>query len=202
MKRSKAHPTDADAAQPATEVARQQLAPEIAHQRSATARLRVAATAGDLGRLSVGVIGAFLAAMAYLFWRTAWGAVDATAFDTAIAAAVLLTPAPTWLAWMLAGAIEDRATPGQQRRAIVVRFARSEWTGARLLRFAIHPLSAPGWLWLATITYLLDAPLLTWLFMLFAAVVALTGLGSIVLLAAGRRTFHDLLLRTEVEAAA
>lgn len=159
---------------------------------------RVAATVDDLARLALGTIIALAASIGFLFWRTAWGAVDATALDTAIATAVLLTPAPTWLSWMLAAALDDRATPGQHRRGLGVRFGRSEPSGLRLLRFAIHPLSAPGWLWLAAIAFLIGAPLLSWLLLFIASVVAISGLGSVALLALGRRALHDLLLRSEV----
>ncbi len=161
---------------------------------------RVAATLDDLARLALGTAVAFLVGMAYLFWRTSWGAVDATAADTAIATAVLMTSVPTWTAWMLAGALDDGATPGQRRRGLRVRFDGSDGSGVRLLRFAIHPLSGPGWLWLATIFFLLDTTLLSWLLLLFAAVVTLSGLGSLVLLMIGRRALHDLVLRSEVGA--
>lgn len=159
--------------------------------------VRFAAVADDLGRLLVGSIATFLVALAFLFWRTSWGAVDATASDTAIATALLLAPAPTWLAWMLAGAIEDSATPGQRRRGIGVQFA-SPRRRARLIRFAIHPLSAPGWLWLAAIAYLLALGPLSWLLTFVAAAVTVTGLGSTILLALGRRSLHDLVLGSSV----
>lgn len=178
-------------------------AAQVGERRPAAARrARIAATAGDLSWLAVGSIATFLVAFAFLFWRTSWGAVDATARDTAIAAALLLAPAPAWLAWMLVAAIADRATPGQQRQAIGVRFTGADRRWKRLLRFAIHPLGAPGWLWCGAIIYLLEVPLLSWLLFLVAAATLLSGLGSAFLLAVGRPALHDQILRSRVEASA
>lgn len=163
----------------------------------ASTHTRLAAAADDLARLVLGSIVVLIAAIGFLFWRTSWGAVDATASDTAIAAALLLAPAPTWIVWMLAGTTDDQASPGQRRRGIRVHFPS---TGHRraLIRFAIHPLSAPGWLWLSAIAYLLALGPISWLLAFFAAAVTITGLGSIVLLALGRRALHDLILGSDV----
>ena len=161
---------------------------------------RFAAAASDGLRLAAGSLATLLVAIAFLLWRTSWGAVDASLVDSSIAAALILSPAPTWIAWLLSSVIEDAATPGQRRRDIAVGFQAAPWPGARLLRFAVHPLSVPGWLWLAAIAYLLDLPPLTAILSFVTVAVALTAVGSAILLAAGRRPLHDLLLRTEVEA--
>lgn len=156
----------------------------------------------DVAWLTAGSIGAFVVALGFLFWRTSWGAVDAGAGDTSIATALLLAPAPTWLAWLISSVLDERASPGQRERRLVVTTTPQAWPGARLIRLALHPLSLPGWLWLSTITYLLAAIWLSWLFLLIALVVALTAAGSAILIVIGRRPLHDVLGRTNVESTA
>ena len=161
---------------------------------------RLAAARSDIAWLAAGSLLTLAVAFGFLFWRTSWGAVDASAGDTAIAAALLLSVVPAWLAWMLVSLLEDGGTPGQRRRGLIVRPGVRAWPGAPLLRFALHPLSAPGWLWLAAIMFLVAAPSVGWLLIVAAAIVTLGGLGSAVLIALGRRALHDLLARTTVEA--
>jgi hypothetical protein len=162
-----------------------------------TAVRRIAATVDDLIRLAVLSLVTGLVAFAYLFWRTSWGALDGGAVDTAIAAALLLAPPAAWTAWVLAAALEG-ATPGQARRGLLVRREATARRGALLLRFALSPLAAPGWLWLGAVWYLLAVPVFAALFALAAGVAALFGLVSLVLLAAGRRPLHDAIARTTV----
>jgi hypothetical protein len=153
----------------------------------------------DIAWLAAGSIAAFVVAFGFLFWRTGWGAVDAGAGDTAIATALLLAPAPTWLAWLIVSVLDEHASPGQRERGLVVTTTAQAWPGAQLIRLALHPLSLPGWLWLSTITYLLAAIWLSWLFLLVVLVVALTSVGSAILIVIGRRPLHDILGRTNVE---
>lgn len=171
-------------------------------RRPAPPAARFAAAASDALWLAGGSVGASVLALVFLFWRTSWGAVDAGTVDTAIAAALVLAPAPAWLAWMLVAAIADEATPGQERRRLVVLLHANAWPGARALRFALHPASTAGWLWLAVITFLLKAPWLGWLLVVAAIVVTLGGVGSAILIILGRRALHDLFARTRVESRA
>lgn len=168
-------------------------------QRAAAPAARFAAAISDMRWLAMLSVGAFVIALGFLFWRSSWGAVDADSSDTAIAAALLLAPGPAWLARLLLCAIADHATPGQQRRQLVVGLAANARAGARLFRFALHPFSAAGWFWLATIAFLLDALWLTGLFLLAGVMVALFAVGSAILIILGRRALHDLLARTRVE---
>jgi len=160
---------------------------------------RFSAAVSDLLRLAGGSVFAFLVAVAYLFWRTAWGATDAGATDTAIATALVLAPAPVWSAWLLAAAIDSGATPGQSRHGLAIRTLGDAGRRARIGRFAAHPLSLPVWLWLAALAFLGGAGLLSWIFAVTALLIGLAGLGSAILIAVGRRPFHDLIARTTVE---
>ena len=162
---------------------------------------RFAAAFWDLSWLGLGSLLAVVVGFGFLFWRTRWGAVDAGDGDTALAAALVLSVVPTWLAWMLASLLGDGGTPGQRQLGLIVRGAANAWPAARLLRFALHPLSAAGWIWLAAILFLMGAPSVGWLLIVTAAAITLGGLGSVVLLGVGRRALHDLLARTNVELA-
>jgi len=163
---------------------------------------RLLAMLADMAWLAGASIAAFVVALGFLFWRTSWGALDAGAGDTAIAAALLLTPAPTWLAWLVSSVLNQHASPGQRERGLVVAAAPQAWPSARLIRLALHPLSLPGWLWLSAITYLLAAIWLSWLFVLVTLVVGLTAVGSAILISVGRRPVHDTLAGTNVETTA
>ena len=133
-------------------------------------RTRFAAAFWDLSWLGLGSLLAVAVGFGFLFWRTRWGAVDAGDGDTALAAALVLSVVPTWLTWLLASMFGDGGTPGQHRRGLVVGPAVHGWP-VRLLRFALHPLSAPGWIWLAAILFLMGAPSVGWLLIVAAAVV-------------------------------
>lgn len=84
-----------------------------------------------------------IAGGAWLFVRSAGGAVDLDVRDAQIGAAIVLAMPPAWFAWYASGAWSGR-TWGQTRAGLFV-----EGTGARrMLRFAAHPLAAPLWAWL------------------------------------------------------
>ena len=163
------------------------------------ARLRAALI--DLGALFGGALVALMAGFTYLLVRTNWGSTDASDFDSAIAAALLLAVPPTWAGWLLLSVKEHRATPGQRRAGLVVARREDGWRGGRLLRTALHPLSLPFWLWsLAMLRPLLAVPVLPWPVLLWSALVVIGGLVSVVLLALRPRTpaIHDWVARTRV----
>ena len=91
---------------------------------------------------------ALLVASLWLFVRTAWGRDDVPAPDATAAAALLLAATPAWLVWTALRLIQRGATPGQARAGLRV----TGRTRQRLLRLALHPLAAPGWLWLGILT--------------------------------------------------
>jgi len=161
---------------------------------------RVRATLFDVGALLAGGAVALLVGVLYLLVRTSWGTYDAGDFDSALATALLLAVPPTWMAWMLTSITERGATPGQRRAGLVVANREGGRRWARLLRMALHPLSVPFWLWSGAMFLLLGTPLLAILVLLWAGVVMIGGLISMVMFAIRPRTpaIHDLLARTRV----
>ena len=161
---------------------------------------RARAALSDLGVLLGGGVAAFLVAVVYLLVRTSWGATDASDFDSALAAALLLAVPLTWAAWLLMSVAEHRATPGQRRAGLVVARREDDWRSARLLRMALHPMSLPFWLWVAAMLLLLGVPLAPWAVLLWSALVVIGGLASLVLLAIrpGTPGVHDWAARTRV----
>lgn len=106
---------------------------------------RVTAVAIDLIYGGLASLFALLVAMLWLLVRTAWGRNDIPTPDATAAAALLLAATPAWLAWTALRLVQRGATPGQARAGLRVTGRPSQ----RLLRFALHPLAVPGWLWLA-----------------------------------------------------
>lgn len=161
---------------------------------------RVRAALSDLGVLLGGSLASVLVSLAYLLVRTSWGAYDATDFDSALAAALLLAVPLTWAAWLLMSVAEHGATPGQRLAGLVVARREDGWRGARMQRVALHPMSLPFWLWAAAMLLLLGVPLAPWAVLLWSALVAIGGLASMVLLAIrpGTPAVHDWVARTRV----
>ena len=161
-----------------------------------------AARAGALGfDVSVLLIAegvALAAAVVYLLLRTSWGAVDAGAGDTAIAASLLLAVPPAWSAWLLAGVVVEGATPGQQRRGIAIARRTGSWRHARLLRSALHPSSVPAWVVLGALLWLAGLVPLGWLLLGWSALVLGAAVVSFLILAVApqRRALHDAVART------
>jgi hypothetical protein len=101
--------------------------------------------------LIFGGLASLLALFVALLWllvRTAWGRDDVPTPDATAAAALLLAATPAWLVWTALRLIQRGATPGQARVGLRV----TGRTRQRLFRFALHPLAAPGWLWLGILT--------------------------------------------------
>ncbi|MBT5773830.1 MAG: hypothetical protein HOH95_05585 [Dehalococcoidia bacterium] len=161
---------------------------------------RARAALSDLGVLLGGALVAVLVSLAYLLVRTSWGATDASDFDSALAAALLLAVPPTWAMWLLMSAVEHRATPGQRHAGLVVARDEGAGRGARARRMALHPISLPFWFWVVAVLLLLGVPLVPWAVLLWSALVGIGGLASVVLLAVRPRTpaVHDWVARTRV----
>ncbi len=106
---------------------------------------RATALAIDLIYGGLASLLALLVAMLWLLVRTAWGRDDVPTPDATAAAALLLAATPAWLAWTALRLVQRGATPGQARAGLRVTGRPRQ----RLLRFALHPLAVPGWLWLA-----------------------------------------------------
>jgi hypothetical protein len=159
---------------------------------------RAAALSFDLAVLLTAEGTALAAAVVYLLLRTSWGAVDAGAGDTAIAASLLLAVPPAWTAWLLAGVIAEGATPGQQRRGIAIARRTGSWRHARLLRSALHPSSVPAWVMLGALLWLAGLAPLGWLLLGWAALLLGAAVVSVVILAVApqRRALHDAVART------
>lgn len=124
---------------------------------------------------------------------------DIQPYESSIAAALLLAPTPSWLAWILTATLTTGGTPGQLRKQTFVRATENARSGARLIRFASHPLSAPVWGWLAVVTFLLDARLASYVFSAASIIVIIGGLGSILLMIFRLDTLHDRIAQTVIE---
>ncbi len=171
----------------------------LSGQASRAARFR--ANLYDFAALIGGTALALLIASAYLLVRTGWGATDVGDADSAIAAALLLTIPPTWIAWQLISVSERAATPGQRRAHLRVEVREDGWPGARQLRTALHPLTIPIWLWLAALVGpLLAVPIIPLVILVWILLVAVAALSSLVLFAVrpGAPAVHDWVARTKV----
>jgi hypothetical protein len=162
------------------------------------ARLRAALS--DVAVLLGGALVAVLASLAYLLVRTSWGAYDASDFDSALAAALLLAVPPTWAVWLLMSVVEHRATPGQRRAGLTVVRGEDAGRGARTRRMALHPISLPFWLWVVAVLLLLGVPAVPWALLIWSALVAIGGLASVVLLEVrpGTPAVHDWVVHARV----
>lgn len=109
---------------------------------------RAAAFAFDLIHGAVASLIALSVAATWLLLRTAWGRDDVPAGDATFAAGTLLAATPAWLAWTALRLARQGATPGQARAGLRVVGPPRQ----RLIRLSLHPLAAPGWMWLAIMT--------------------------------------------------
>ncbi len=142
---------------------------------------RATAFAIDLGWGALAVLAATLLAFGWLFVRTDLGATHVTDGDSIIAAAVIGAAIPAWIGWVALHALTTGATRGQQRTGLRVEVTSARPL-ARALRLALHPISVPGWLWLAAVVAILEVPWLPLLVVLIGATIALMGVISIALL--------------------
>ena len=160
---------------------------------------RMLAVAVDLIYGGAASLLAALASGGWLFLRTAWGRDDVPSGDATFASALLLAATPAWLAWTALRLAQRGATPGQARCGLRV-------TGSprrRLLRLALHPLTVPGWLWLATLAAVATFEVLA---VACAAAGGVALLGGLVtagrtLLRPQARGLHDLIARTRLVSA-
>ncbi|TAJ19780.1 MAG: hypothetical protein EPO65_05770 [Dehalococcoidia bacterium] len=106
---------------------------------------RAVAFAFDLVYGALASLTALVVAAGWLLLRTAWGRDDVPSGDATFAAGVLLAATPAWLTWTALHLAQRGATPGQARAGLRVVGS----TRRRLIRFSVHPLMAPGWIWLA-----------------------------------------------------
>lgn len=164
----------------------------------APARLdRAAALAVDLGWGALAVLAAALLAFAWLFIRTDRGAQHVTDGDSIIAAGLVGAAVPAWLAWIAVRALAEGATHGQQRMGIRVE-ARMQRPVPRLLRLLVHPVSVPGWLWVAGVLAIVEVPWIPVFVGLIAVTIAVMGVISALVLTVnpGADALHDRLAGT------
>jgi len=167
--------------------------------RAPTRGERAAAVLIDLGVAVVATVAAAASALLYLFVRTGAGAADVGGGDSAVAAALVLAAPAGWLIWQGERARGGRGTVGQARMRLALAPA-----GARRMRpqarLAAHPLSAIGWLWLAALALVLDAPVAALPAAALAAVWVLLGLAATVAVTRhpGSRPLHDRVAGTRL----
>lgn len=161
-------------------------------------RRRAAAFASDLAAGLAALLVACLVAAAWLLARSAWGRDDPADGDTALAFALIGAVPPAWLAWLALHLARDAATPGEGAAGLRVEGARNG--RRRLLRLAVHPLGASGWVWVALLLWVAGASSLALAPAIVAAAVAAGGIVSAAMLAVrpGARPLHDRLAGTRL----
>jgi hypothetical protein len=161
----------------------------------------------DVASVVVGTLVAVVIATIWLLLRTGLGRDDAGGGDAVVALSLVAAVVPAWTVYAGAMAWRRGSTPGQRRLGVVVQsrgsgeaLAGASWR--RGVRLAMHPLSLPGWSWLALTALLTGVPWLWVPFGLAAAVVALAGLASLVLLLVrpALPALHDRVARTSLTA--
>jgi hypothetical protein len=174
------------------------LAPD-ADDASARTR-RFVAAAIDVATLLVAIVLAAVAGIGYLLVRTGWGLFDASVFDAFVAASLVLTMLPAWLACQAMRLMRRGATFGQDcvRLRLFMRDGAQPY--APMLRLAMHPLSIPGWLWLAALAGIAGIPWLQIVLLVPALLLFLGGIVSagIILARPGSPALHDRLAKTAV----
>lgn len=157
---------------------------------------RLLAFATDLIYGGLASLLAASAAGGWLLLRTGWGRDDVPSGDATFASALLLAATPAWLAWTAIRLAQRGATPGQARCGLrVVGRPRR-----RLLRLAAHPLSVPGWLWLAILAAIATFEVLAIACAAAGLAVLLGGLvtAGTALLRPRARGLHDFIARTRL----
>jgi hypothetical protein len=157
---------------------------------------RAAALAIDLILGGLASAAAGLLAGGWLLLRTGWGRDDVPSGDATFAGALLLAATPAWLAWSAARLVLRGATPGQARARLLVTGSR----GRRLLRLACHPVSVPGWSWLAILAAVATFDVLAVTFAVVGVTVLAGGLGTAVTALARPqgRGLHDVIAGTRL----
>lgn len=161
---------------------------------------RLGAATVDLVALWIATIGVLVVANIYLLGRTSIGRYDVGDIDSLIAVTLEASIVPVWIAWQVMSVAATGATAGQRLLGLRVEALPSAHAGARYLRMALHPISAPAWLWLALMIWLAGAPrTLSLTPVLAAGAVVAAGIASGVVVLArprGARAIHDILART------
>lgn len=157
---------------------------------------RVTALAIDLIYGGLASLLALFVALLWLFVRTAWGRDDVPTPDATAAAALLLAATPAWLAWTALRLAQRGATPGQARAGLRVAGRLRQ----RLIRFALHPLAASGWLWLAILTGVATFDVVALACAVIGVLLLLGGLATaaLALLRPGVRGVHDRVAGTRL----
>jgi hypothetical protein len=113
---------------------------------------RLAAVLADVVAALAAQLGGLLLALVWLLAVTDRGRFDPTVREAEVAWALLFAALPAWFAWLAVRAARHRQTAAQRRLGVRIEAA----TGARaVLRLALHPLTALGWLWFAGFATLL-----------------------------------------------
>lgn len=159
-------------------------------------RARWSACASDLALGGGAMAVATVLGVAWLLIRTGGGARDAQSGDAAFAFALALAAVPAWLTWLAFDLATRGGTPGQRARLLVVEGA--PWR--RVLRLAVHPVGAAGWLWLAVVAAIAVLPALTLLFASVATVVLAGGIVTALLTVRrrGEPGVHDRVAGTKL----
>ncbi len=163
---------------------------------------RLGAATADVVALWIAIIGVLIVANLYLLVRTAAGRYDVGDVDSLIAVTFEASIVPVWVAWQVFSVVRTGATAGQRLLGLRVETLPRAHAGARFLRMALHPVSAPAWLWLALMIWLAGAPrALSLTPVMGAAAVVAAGVASGVILLVrppGARAIHDRLARTRI----
>ncbi|MCK9486507.1 MAG: RDD family protein [Dehalococcoidia bacterium] len=139
--------------------------------------------------------GALAGGTAWLLVRTEAGTRDVPSGDAAFAFALLLSAVPAWLTLLAFSLATRGATPGQRSRHLEVQGA--PWR--RVVRLAVHPLGAAGWLWLAVVAMIAILPTLALLFASLGVTVLAGGvLSSLLALRRGEPGVHDRVASTRL----
>lgn len=157
---------------------------------------RAAAFAFDLINGAVASLIALAVAATWLLLRTAWGRDDVPVGDATFAAGTLLAATPAWLAWTALRLAREGATPGQARAGLRVVGSPKR----RLLRLSLHPIAAPGWIWLAIIAVVATLEPLALVLAAMGGAIFVAGLMTTVLAVARptARGLHDRIAATRL----
>ena len=131
---------------------------------------------------------------AVLLVITGWGQYDVGANAALVVSVALVSLIPAWAAWQMSRLHSSGATYGQRRLSLAVEGGPRR----NALRFLMHPVSAPLWLWVGTTVFLGGSD---WLTALLSGA-APAGLSVFLVIVrvpwAWRTTGLDLVTRTRV----
>jgi len=161
-------------------------------------RGRVHAGLADLGLYVLIQITFGTITLAVFLVQSGGGARDLTSSTATVGWAIALAAIPAWLGALGHATVTESATPGQRRAGTTVEGSPVR----RLVRLAIHPLSALGWWWVTVVAILATLPGVPFLLAAMTMSVATGGGISALLILRDpdARSLHDRIAGTRLVA--